>query len=154
MQEKYARNQCNLKNASGFFVVLDVRINQIGDIVAVLFLLFEEGVIGSVVLDFDIVGDNSDVLFLLGRSVIQRNDFGANGLEVGFVVNGGGGGARGGARRSDSRHEGCAAFGANDGIAIKIEKFCAAALALALVAEIGFGHVTSSLKANAAMFVS
>ena len=142
------------ENDSGLLVVFDVRINEIRDVVAVLFLLLEEGVIGRVVLDFHIVGDNSGVLFLLGRNIIQRHDFGAYGLDVGFVVNRGDCCARGGARRGDNRHEGCAAFGAKDGIAIEIEKFCAAALALALAAEIGFGHLTTSLKANAAIFVS
>lgn len=140
--------------ASRLLVILDIRVDEIGHVVAVLFLFFKEGVVGGVILDFDVVGDHHRVFFFLCRSVIERNDFGANGLDVRFIVHDGGGCARRSARRDGGGYKRSAAFGAKDGIAIKIKKFSAAALALALAAEIGFGHVTSSLKANAAIIVS
>ena len=69
---------------SGFFVVLDVAVDQVGHVVVAFLFLFQEGVVlGDVVLDLDAV-DRDVLLGLLGLDLVERDEFGTGGrVELG-----------------------------------------------------------------------
>src|SRR5208282_2152353 len=103
---------------------------------------FEEGIVGGVVAKIDIVVHYGRHLVVAGVGVLKRHDFRAGFRQFGFLVLGGGG--AGGSARQRRRLEGRAAFRAEDGVSVQIEKFRAAILALALAAELRFGQWSKS----------
>ena len=123
----------------GFFVVLDLAVDQTDDIIT-FFLFLEEGIVGfDIIFDLDIV-DRQVVLAFFGFNLVERDEFWAVGSHfqlriVGFRL------LRLGpcAGERDGNEHGFA-FRADDRIFAEIIEFGAAALALALGAEVVFGH--------------
>jgi hypothetical protein len=123
---------------SGFFVGFYIAVDQGRDVVIIFFLFFEECIVGGVVAKIDIVIHHGCNLFIGGVRILKRYDFRAGFRQFGLFILGGGG-ARGGPGQG-GRLEGRSAFGTKNGVFIQIEKFRAAILALALAAELRFGH--------------
>ena len=124
---------------SAFFVGLDIAVDQVGDVVTVLFFFFEERVVGDIVVKLDIVVNDGRSLFIGGVSIFQRHEFDAGFRQLRFFVIGDGGAGR--SARQSGRNEGRAAFGAENGVSVQIEEFSAAILTLAFAAELRFGQL-------------
>jgi hypothetical protein len=127
---------------SDFFVVLQIAVDQAGNIVRIAFFFLKEGLIGTIVFDFNVVVGDHD-LVIDGIGLFEGDEFCALNLRRFIVIDGRS------TRRSaaESRHlEDRAALRANDRILVQVKKFGAARLALALTAEFGFRHVDEPLK--------
>jgi hypothetical protein len=118
-------------------VIIDVAVDQVGDVVRITLFLFQEGFVGRIVLDFDVVIGNDNGLLVTGVGVLQRHQLHIAGIAFGVIVRHGGAGGR--AAQGHGLERG-SAFGAHDGVAGHVEEFRATALALALHAEFGFRH--------------
>jgi hypothetical protein len=128
---------------SAFFVRLDVSVNQVRDIVIVLFFLLKEGVVASVIAQIDIVIDRCGDLVVTSVRLFEGDDFRSRFRKLGFLVIGRRS-ADGGAREG-RRLEGCATFRTENGVPVEIEEFRAAILALPFAAEFRFCHVRNPL---------
>ena len=70
---------------SAFLVVLDVAVDEGGDVVGILFLFFKESFVGgAVVLNLDVIGDYG--LLALAVGFFKRHEFGAGRIKLRLVV--------------------------------------------------------------------
>src|SRR3954465_2398071 len=58
---------------SGFFVVGEIAVDQAGDVVGIALFLFQEGLVGAVVLDLDVVVRHRGLL-VAGVRLFERDD--------------------------------------------------------------------------------
>ena len=72
-----------MRPESGLFLVLDVAIDQVGDVAAFLFLFLEEGVVrGAILLDASLF--RRGVALVAGRCLLERDDLRTRG-DVDFL---------------------------------------------------------------------
>src|SRR3954469_4813826 len=129
---------------SGFFLVLDVAIDQAGHIVAA-FLLLEEGVLRSrFIVDGHVVVSCASLGFLARFNVLQRNDLWTrrHGLELVLLLDCASprGGSRAGRRLEDGARNRLARIGRHDRGAVQVVEFAPRRRTGAFGTELRSGH--------------